>query len=55
MVVFDYANRRMRVGPTFWPGESYTADLPAIQSFFAGVGGRNPERMLALEKGMTSG
>ncbi len=55
MVVFDYANRRMRVGPTFWPGESYEADLPAIQSFFVGVEGRNPERMLSLEKGMTSG
>lgn len=48
MVVFDYANRRMRVGPTVWPGESYEADLKKVQSFFMGVEGRNPERMLAL-------
>jgi 1-acyl-sn-glycerol-3-phosphate acyltransferase len=49
MVVFDYANRRMRVGPTIWPGASYEADLPVIQSFFAGVDGRRPERTLELE------
>lgn len=49
MVVFDYAVKRMRVGPAFWPSESYAADLPRIQSFFAGVGGRNPERMLELQ------
>jgi 1-acyl-sn-glycerol-3-phosphate acyltransferase len=48
MVVFDYANRRMRVGPTFWPGESYEADLPVIQALFAGVDGRRPERTLEL-------
>lgn len=50
MVVFDYAARRMRVGPTVWPGESYAADLPRIQALFAGVTGRNPKRMLQLEK-----
>jgi len=50
MVVFDYAAKRMRVGPTVWPGESYAADLPRIQSLFAGVTGRNPKRMLQLEK-----
>jgi len=49
MVVFDYAAKRMRVGPTVWPGESYTADLPHIQALFAGVSGRNPERMLELQ------
>ena len=48
MVVFDYANRRMRVGPTVWPGESYDADLPMIQGFFAGVAGKNVERTLEL-------
>lgn len=50
MVLFDYANKRMRVGPTVWPGENYETDLRAIQALFAGVEGRNPERMLALEK-----
>jgi 1-acyl-sn-glycerol-3-phosphate acyltransferase len=50
MVVFDYANRRMRVGPTFWPDESYEADLPVIQSYFAGVRGRREERTLELDK-----
>lgn len=51
MVLFDYANKRMRVGPTVWPGESYEADLPRIQALFAGIEGRNPERMMALESG----
>lgn len=50
MVVFDYAAKRMRVGPTVWPGESYATDLPRIQSLFAGVTGKNPKRMLQLEK-----
>jgi 1-acyl-sn-glycerol-3-phosphate acyltransferase len=50
IVVFDYANKRMRVGPTLWPGESYEADLSLIQSYFAGVKGRNPERTLELDK-----
>jgi hypothetical protein len=49
MVVFDYANRRMRVGPTIWPGDSYEADLPVIQAYFAGVEGRRPERTLELQ------
>lgn len=48
MVLFDYANKRMRVGPTVWPSESYEADLLRIQALFAGVEGRNPERMMAL-------
>lgn len=49
MVVFDYANKRLRVGPTVWPGESYEADLPVIQGFFAGVAGKNVERTLVLD------
>lgn len=48
MVVFDYANRCMRVGPTVIPGEDYDTDLPAIQAHFAGVRGRKPELTLAL-------
>ena len=48
LVIFDYANRRMRVGPTIFPGESYEADLQLVQSFFVGVEGKNPELMLAL-------
>ena len=48
MVIFDYANREMRVGPTIFPGENYEADLPEIQAHFVGVRGRKPERTLAL-------
>jgi 1-acyl-sn-glycerol-3-phosphate acyltransferase len=48
MVIFDYANKRMRIGPTVWPGEGYETDLPGIQSHFIGVSGRNPERMMEL-------
>lgn len=51
MVLFDYANKRMRVGPTVWPGESYEAELPRIQALFEGIEGRNPERMMAVGKG----
>jgi len=51
MVLFDYANKRMRVGPMVWPGESYEAELPRIQALFEGIEGRNPERMMALGKG----
>ena len=51
MVLFDYGNKRMRVGPTVWPGESYEAELPRIQALFEGIEGRNPERMMAVGKG----
>ena len=51
MVLFDYANKRMRVGPTLWPGESYETELPRIQALFEGIEGRNPERMMAVGKG----
>lgn len=50
MVLFDYANKRMRVGPAVWPSDSYEADLPRIQALFAGVEGRNPDRTLALDR-----
>lgn len=49
MVVFDYGNRQMRIGPTFIPSGDYETDLPIIQSFFVGVKGRKVERMLSLE------
>lgn len=48
LVIFDYANRQMRVGPTIFPGESYETDLQLVQSYFVGVEGKNPELMLAL-------
>lgn len=51
MVKFDYANRRMRVGPEFWPSGDYERDLPLIQAEFAGIEGRHPELVLALEQG----
>jgi 1-acyl-sn-glycerol-3-phosphate acyltransferase len=49
MVIFDYENRQMRIGPTFIPSGDYDTDLPLIQSYFVGVKGRNLERMLALD------
>lgn len=49
MVVFDYGNRRMRIGPTYIPTGDYETDLPLIQSFFVGVKGRKAERMLPLD------
>lgn len=52
LVLFDYANRHMRVGPTILPGQSYETDLKLVQSYFVGVEGRNPERMLALGDSM---
>ena len=48
MVVFDYSNRQIRVGPAVFVGEDYAAELPVVQSFFAGVEGRNRERMMGL-------
>ncbi len=48
MVIFDYERRRMRVGPTLWPTGDYAADLPIIQSHFAGYRGRKPERVMEL-------
>ncbi len=50
MVKFDYANRRMRVGPVFWPSGDYAAELPLIQAEFANIAGCHPELMLALPK-----
>lgn len=55
MVIFDYTARRMRVGPTIQPSGDYALDLPRIQSFFVGVTGKNPERMLDLKAEATSG
>ena len=48
MVKFDYQNRRMRVGPVFWPAGDYATDLPLIQAEFAAINGRHPELMLSL-------
>ena len=49
MVKFDYANRRMRVGPVIWPSGDYATDLPLIQDEFADIKGRHPELMLGLK------
>jgi len=50
MVKFDYSNRRMRVGPVFWPSGDYETELPLIQAEFADIVGRHPELMLPLKK-----
>jgi 1-acyl-sn-glycerol-3-phosphate acyltransferase len=42
LVIFDFGNRRMRLGPILTPSGDYEADLPVIQSYFAGVRGKNP-------------
>ncbi|HQF71189.1 MAG TPA: lysophospholipid acyltransferase family protein [Promineifilum sp.] len=50
MVKFDYPNRRMRVGPVFWPSGDYETELPLIQAEFADIAGRHPELMLAMKE-----
>ena len=40
LVIFDYGNKIMHLGPTFWPSGDYEADLAEIQSHFAGVQGK---------------
>ena len=42
LVIFDFGKRRMQIGPTLTPSGDYEADLPMIQSYFAGVRGKNP-------------
>ena len=42
LVIFDFGNRVMRLGPTLAPSGDYDVDLPLIQSYFAGVRGKNP-------------
>lgn len=48
LITFDYANKVMRVGPTFIPTGDYEADLPRIQSHFVGVMGKHAGRTLPL-------
>lgn len=49
MVVFDYGNKQLIVGPAVMPGDDYETELQRVQSFFAGVSGRRPERTLDLQ------
>lgn len=42
MVIFNYGEKELCIGPEFYPTGDLTADLPVIQSFFAGVKGKNP-------------
>ncbi len=41
-VVFDGARRAIRFLPAFEPSGDYTADLPKLQAFYAGVRGIRP-------------
>ena len=40
LVIFDYGNKLMHLGPTFWPSGDYEADLAKIQAYFEGIRGR---------------
>jgi 1-acyl-sn-glycerol-3-phosphate acyltransferase len=48
LIIFDYANKVMRIGPTIVPTGDYEADLERIQSHYIGVMGKYPERTLPL-------
>ncbi|MCP4418268.1 MAG: acyltransferase, partial [Chloroflexi bacterium] len=43
-VIFDYGQKQLRLGPTFQATGDVTADLPHIQSFYAGVKGKHSEQ-----------
>jgi len=47
-VAFDYARRVVSIMPQFFPTGDYAADLPVIQSFFAGIRARRPAQALDL-------
>ena len=40
LVIFDYGNKVMRLGPTFWPTGDYEGQLAEIQAHFEGVRGK---------------
>ena len=42
LVIFDFGNRLIRLGPALTPSGDYETDLPIIQSYFAGIRGKNP-------------
>jgi 1-acyl-sn-glycerol-3-phosphate acyltransferase len=42
LATFDYGNRSVRFGPLFEPGEDVEAELARVETFYAGVRGRNP-------------
>ena len=44
LVIFDYSNKIMHLGPTYWPTGDYEADLALIQSSFDGIDGKHPQR-----------
>lgn len=48
LIIFDYANKVMRIGPTIIPTGDYVADLERIQSHYISVMGKYPERTLPL-------
>ncbi|MCP4420453.1 MAG: acyltransferase [Chloroflexi bacterium] len=43
-VIFDYGQKQLRLGPTFHATGDVTADLPHIQSFYAGVKGKHSDQ-----------
>jgi 1-acyl-sn-glycerol-3-phosphate acyltransferase len=43
LVIFDYGNKIMHIGPTFYPTGDYEADLARIRSRFEGIRGKNPQ------------
>ncbi len=48
LIIFDYSNKVMRIGPTIVPTGDYETDLRRIQSHYLGVMGKYPDRTLPL-------
>ena len=44
MSVLDFGSRTIRVSGALWPSGDYDADLPLIQSHYAGARGLHPDR-----------
>lgn len=44
--VMDYARRTVSLPASFWPSGDYEADLPIIQSFYAGAKGKYPHNFV---------
>lgn len=44
MAYMDYAERRVGLGPLFWPTGDAAGDIARIQAFYAPMKGRNPSK-----------
>ncbi|UCC54441.1 MAG: lysophospholipid acyltransferase family protein [Anaerolineaceae bacterium] len=42
LVIFDFGEKLMRLGPALTPSGDYETELPVLQSYFLGIRGKNP-------------